>query len=112
MGLRARFQPVQFTSIDASVKRGDFLIGMNGIEDTPARRATLAVTVPYYEFREVLTVRVADVAASGRSPTSAAARVGTLGGTIAYEILLEAERTHGLDGRVVRRRRVPGRRRG
>ena len=51
---------MQFASIDASVKRGDFVIGLSGIEDTPARRATLAVTVPYYEFREVLTVREAD----------------------------------------------------
>ena len=36
----------QFTSIDQSVARGDFDIGLSGIEDTPARRATLAVTVP------------------------------------------------------------------
>ena len=27
---------------------------LSGIEDTPARRAAMAVTVPYYEFREVL----------------------------------------------------------
>ena len=28
---------------------------MSGIEDTAARRATLATTIPYYEFREVLS---------------------------------------------------------
>ena len=49
-----------FRSIDQSIARGDADIGMSGIEDTPARRATLAVTVPYYEFREVLSVRDAD----------------------------------------------------
>ena len=35
-------------------------IGLSGVEDTPARRATMAVTLPYYEFREVLAVRDAD----------------------------------------------------
>ena len=33
---------------------------LSGIEDTPARRSRLAVTIPYYEFREILTVRAAD----------------------------------------------------
>jgi len=96
LGLRPRLVAVQFTSIDASVRRGDFVIGLGGIEDTPARRATLAVTVPYYEFREVLTVREAD---AGRLKTLAdfrGRRVGTLGGTIAYEILLKARADLGL----------------
>jgi polar amino acid transport system substrate-binding protein len=57
----------------------------------------MAPTVPYYEFREVLSVRDAD---AGRFRTLAdlrGRRVGTLGGTIAYEILLRAEREFGLD---------------
>ena len=91
LGLRARFQPVQFASIDASVKRGDFLVGLSGIEDTPARRATLAVTVPYYEFREVLTVRAADKARIRTLADLQGRRVGTLGGTIAYEVLLQSQ---------------------
>ena len=39
-GLRrqALFVQVAFSSIDASVARGDFDIGMSGVEDTPARR--------------------------------------------------------------------------
>jgi ABC-type amino acid transport substrate-binding protein len=74
LGLRPRFQSVQFASIDASVKRGDYLIGLSGVEDTPARRATLAVTVPYYEFREVLTVRAADASRIGRSRPERQAR--------------------------------------
>ena len=96
LGLRPRFQPVQFTSIDASVKRGDFLIGLSGIEDTPARRAALAVTVPYYEFREVLTVRAADAPRIRTLDDLRGKRVGTLGGTIAYEILLASQATRGL----------------
>src|SRR6188508_1610569 len=35
----ARFVQVQWSSIDQSVERGDFDIGMSGVEDTPARRA-------------------------------------------------------------------------
>ena len=42
-----RFVQVPFTSLEASAARGDFDIGLSGIEDSPARRARLAVTVPY-----------------------------------------------------------------
>jgi polar amino acid transport system substrate-binding protein len=91
-----RFLNVTFTSIDQSIARGDADIGLSGVEDTPARRATMAVTLPYYEFREVLAVRAGD-AARFRSLADLRGRtVGTLGGTIAYEILLRAEREHGL----------------
>ena len=76
--------------------RGDADIGLSGIEDTPARRATLAVTVPYYEFREVLSVRDADAGRFRTLGILAGGRVATLGGTIAYEILLRAEREHGI----------------
>jgi polar amino acid transport system substrate-binding protein len=96
LGRSAQFVNVTFTSIDQSIARGDAEIGLSGIEDTPARRASLAVTLPYYEFREVLSVRDAD---AGRLLTIADLRnktVGTLGGTIAYEILLRAEREVGL----------------
>ena len=60
VGRTPQFVNIQFTSIDQSIARGDAEIGLSGIEDTPARRATLSVTVPYYEFREVLSVRDAD----------------------------------------------------
>src|SRR5678816_655195 len=43
-----RFVQVGFTSLDAAAARGDFDIGLSGIEDSPARRARLAVTIPYY----------------------------------------------------------------
>ncbi|OFV93938.1 MAG: hypothetical protein A3G76_00770 [Acidobacteria bacterium RIFCSPLOWO2_12_FULL_65_11] len=91
-----RFVNITFTSIDQSIARGDADIGLSGIEDTPARRATLAATIPYYRFREVLSVRDGD---EGRFRTLSdlrGKRVGTLGGTIAYEILLGAEREYGL----------------
>jgi polar amino acid transport system substrate-binding protein len=97
LGRTPRFVQVAFSSIDQSVARGDFDIGMSGVEETPARRAALAVTVPYFEFREVLTVRQGD---SGRFRTLAdlaGRRVGTLGGTIAYELLLAAKSKKGLE---------------
>jgi ABC-type amino acid transport substrate-binding protein len=56
----ATFINIAFTSIDQSIERGDADIGLGGIEDTPARRRTMAPTVPYFKFREVLSVRDAD----------------------------------------------------
>ena len=62
VGRTPEFLNITFTSIDQSIARGDAEVGLSGIEDTPTRRATMAVTVPYYEFREVLSVRDADAA--------------------------------------------------
>lgn len=92
----ARFVQVQWSSIDQSVERGDFDIGMSGVEDTPARRAQHAVTLPYFEFREVLAVRPQD---QGRTQSLAdfrGRRVATLGATIAYDLLLAARDSIGL----------------
>jgi polar amino acid transport system substrate-binding protein len=96
LGRSPSFVVVGFTSIDQSVARDDADIGLSGIEDTPARRAAMAVTVPYYQFSEVLSVRDADARRYVHLPDLAGRRVGTLGGTIAYEILLRAERTLGI----------------
>jgi len=92
----AEFLNVTFTSIDQSIARGDADIGLSGIEDTPARRATLSVTIPYYEFREVLSVRDRDAARFRTLADLRGHSVATLGGTIAYEILLRAERQYGI----------------
>jgi polar amino acid transport system substrate-binding protein len=97
-GLRRvpRFVMITFTSIDQSIARGDAEIGLSGIEDTPARRATLAPTVPYYEFREVLSVRTTDATRFRTMEDLRGHSVGTLSGTIAHDILLRAERDHGI----------------
>jgi polar amino acid transport system substrate-binding protein len=97
LGRRAVFINIAFTSIDQSIERGDAEIGLSGIEDTPARRANMAVTVPYYQFREVLSVRDADASRFRTLGDLRGRRVGTLGGTIAYEILLRAERELGIE---------------
>lgn len=91
-----RFVMVTFTSIDQSIARGDADVGLSGIEDTPARRAALAPTIPYYEFREVLSVRAADAARFDSLEALRGRSVATLSGTIAYEILLRAQRDLGI----------------
>lgn len=96
LGRPPRFIQVAFQSLDQSARRGDFDIGLSGIEDIPARRQSLGASVPYYEFREVLTVRAADRGRYRRLADLRGRRVATLGGTMAYDLLLEAERRHGV----------------
>ncbi|MFN2632911.1 MAG: ABC transporter permease subunit [Thermoanaerobaculia bacterium] len=94
LGRPPHFVQVAFTSIDASVERGDFVLGLSGVEDLPARRAAHALTVPYFEFREVLTVRTADRTRFRSLADLRGRRVGTLSGTLAYD-LLSARRAAG-----------------
>lgn len=96
LGRTPRFTFITFTSIPQGVARGDADIGLSGIEDTAALRTSMSVTLPYYEFREVLAVRDADVSRYRTLADLAGRRVGTLGGTTAYEILLRAQTTSGL----------------
>ncbi len=96
LGRSAEFLNISFTSIDQSISRGDADVGLSGIEDTPARRTTMAVTLPYYEFREVLSVRDGDTQRYRSLADLRGRRVGTLAGTIAYDLLLQAERTFGV----------------
>jgi polar amino acid transport system substrate-binding protein len=96
LGRTPQFVQVAFAQLDQSAIRGDFDIGLCGIEDTPARRSMVAASVPYYEFREVITVREADRDRFKTLADLRGRRVATLGGTIAYEILLKAETELGL----------------
>jgi polar amino acid transport system substrate-binding protein len=57
----------------------------------------LEPTIPYYEFREVLSVRSADAGRYRRLSDLAGRRVATLAGTMAYEILLGAARDYGVE---------------
>ncbi|HET7710666.1 MAG TPA: ABC transporter substrate-binding protein/permease [Thermoanaerobaculia bacterium] len=96
LGRQPQFVQVAFTAIDQSVARGDFEIGLSGVEDTPARRVMLAATIPYFEFHEVLTVRAEDRERIRDFRDLKGKRVGTLAGTIAYERLLQAQREEGV----------------
>ena len=96
LGRKPEFVQVAFQDIDQSVQRGDFEIGMSGVEDTPPRRRALAATIPYFEFHEVLTVRDADRNRFRTLADLRGHRVGTLSGTIAYERLLAAQAANGI----------------
>ncbi|MEO8191673.1 MAG: ABC transporter substrate-binding protein/permease [Acidobacteriota bacterium] len=97
LGRTPLFVQVAFTSIDASVERGDFVVGLSGVEDLPARRAAHAVTVPYFEFREVLTVRTGDRRRFRTLSDLRGRRIGTLSGTLAYDLLAAGRATGGFE---------------
>ena len=97
LGRTPRFVQVGFTTLDPAAERGDFDIGLSGIEDNAGRRARLSVTVPYYEFREVLTVRSADASRYRSLADLRGRRVATLGATGAQEILERARQEHGIE---------------
>jgi len=97
LGRTPRFIQAGFTSLDAAVARGDFDVALSGIEDTPARRARLAVTIPYYEFREVLTVRAGDRQRIRSLADLRGRRVATLGATLAWDLLTGARERNGFE---------------
>ena len=90
LGRTPRFVQVAWASIEASVERGDFSVGLSGVEDRPDLRARHSVSIPYYEFHEVLAVRPADSSRFRTLHDLAGRRVATLGSTQAYAILLAA----------------------
>src|SRR6185369_9989510 len=85
LGLRAKFHQNDWSNLIPSLERGDFDLALNGLEDTPLRRARLRLSRPYFVYGETLAVRagsplhtLADL--SGR-------RVGTLNQTVAQDLL-------------------------
>jgi His/Glu/Gln/Arg/opine family amino acid ABC transporter permease subunit len=96
LGRTTRFVQIQWSNIDQSVERGDFILGLSGVEDTPARRALHAATLTYFEFREVLAVRPEDTIGVHRLTDLRGRRVATLGATIAYDLLMKARDSTGV----------------
>jgi len=89
LGLRAKFQQNDWSNLIPSLERGDFDLALNGLEDTPSRRARLLLSRPYFVYGETLAVRAGSslralAGLSGR-------RIGTLNQTVARD-LLEAQR--------------------
>lgn len=97
LGRAPRFIQAGFTTLDASVARGDVDIALSGIEDSAARRSRLALTVPYYEFREILTVRDGDRARFRTLEDLRGRRVATLGATLAADLLTAAQARFGIE---------------
>lgn len=96
LGRTPQFVQVAYASIAASVERGDFDVGLSGVEDRPDLRARHSLSLPYFEFREVLAVRPADSVRYRRLADLTGKRVGTLGATTAYDMLLEAQQASGV----------------
>lgn len=96
LGREPQFVQVAWASIEASAERGDFDIGMSGVEDRPELRARHAVTIPYFEFREVLAVRTGDRDRYRTLADLAGRRVATLGSTEAHRILVDDGARSGL----------------
>jgi polar amino acid transport system substrate-binding protein len=96
LGREPEFVQVAWASLEQSVARGDFTMGMSGVEDRPALHERFAVSLPYYEFREVLAVRATDSARVHTLADLRGRRVATLGATMAWEMLLQAKITHGV----------------
>src|SRR5262249_59120302 len=65
LGVRAAFVQNDWQLLVPALERGDFDIAMNGIEVTPARRARVAFTRPYYAFTETLVTRRDDGSIAG-----------------------------------------------
>jgi polar amino acid transport system substrate-binding protein len=90
------FVQTAWSSLEASVERGDFAVGLSGLEDRPQLRERHAVSLPYFEFREVLAVRPGDSARYKTLADLTGKRVATLGATMAYQLLLDAQRSDGV----------------
>jgi polar amino acid transport system substrate-binding protein len=85
LGVRAKFHQNDWSNLVPSLERGDFDIALNGLEDTPARRARLRLSQPYFVYGETLAVRAG-------SPLRTLAdlrgrRIGTLNQTVAQDLL-------------------------
>ena len=96
LGREPRFVQVAWASIEPSLERGDFDVGLSGMEDRPELRARHAVSLPYFEFREVLAVRPGDSTRFRTLADLAGRKVATLAATTAYQILLDEQGRTGL----------------
>ncbi len=96
LGRSSRFIQSGFSTLDASIARGDADLALSGIEDSSSRRSRMAVTVPYYAFREVLTVREGERETLRGLADLRGRRVATLGATLAADVLAQAQSQYGV----------------
>ncbi len=90
------FTFVAFSSINQSLRRGDFDVSFCGLEEITAQRTGMTATIPYYQFREILTVRAADKDRFRSLADLRGRSVATLAATQAFELLKRAETTYGI----------------
>jgi polar amino acid transport system substrate-binding protein len=85
LGVKAKFVQADWSTLVPALERGDFDVVMNGLEDTPARRARILVSVPYFVFGETLAVRRGSAERS--LDALSGQRIGTLNQSYAYDLL-------------------------
>ncbi|HET9934573.1 MAG TPA: ABC transporter substrate-binding protein/permease [Polyangiaceae bacterium] len=85
LGVRPKFTQNDWSSLIPGLERDDFDIILNGLEDTPERRARLGLSRPYFVYGETLTIRKSSGYAS--LDDLAGKRVGTLNQTVASDLL-------------------------
>jgi polar amino acid transport system substrate-binding protein len=85
LGVKARFVQNDWSNLLPALERGDFDVLLNGLEDTPARRARVRLTIPYFVYGETLAVHAGAPYASLAELTGK--RVATLNQTVAQELL-------------------------
>ncbi|MFN0253089.1 MAG: ABC transporter substrate-binding protein/permease [Kofleriaceae bacterium] len=86
LGVKPVFKQYAWSNLVPSLERGDFDVGMNGLESTAERRERILLSDPYYIYAETLTVRVGAPYKSIFDLRHK--RVGTLNQTVAHDILL------------------------
>lgn len=85
LGVKARFAQNDWSNLLPALERRDFDIALNGLEDTPARRDRILLSVPYFVYGETLAVRKGSTVASVEQLSGK--RVGTLNQTVAHDLL-------------------------
>jgi polar amino acid transport system substrate-binding protein len=90
LGVKARFVQINWSSLVPALERGDFDVGLNGVEATAQRRERLRLSRPYYIYAETLAVRRGSPL---RFLDLGGKRVGTLNQTYAFDLL----RAHGVE---------------
>jgi polar amino acid transport system substrate-binding protein len=89
LGVRPRFVQQDWSALVPSLERGSFDVALNGLEVTPARAASVAMTRPYFIFSAQLVARKNDPH-TRRLADLRGRRVGTLASSFSYDILREA----------------------
>lgn len=86
LGVRAEFKPTDWSSILPSLNRKEFDVILDGFEPTPDRMKEILFSIPYYIFRQQLTVRVGDTSITDLE-SCRGHEVGTLANSAASRVL-------------------------
>lgn len=89
LGVRARFVQQDWSNLVPALERGTFDLALNGLEVTPARAGSIAMTRPYYIFSAQLVTRRSDETVRSLADLRGR-RVGTLSSSFSYDLLRDS----------------------